>query len=424
MFKMTRTFHPVGQGAFYTERFDFGRDETANVVYDCGSLTNRALVEARVRNTFEKEEAVQAIFVSHFDEDHVNGIPFLLNWCKVEKLFLPILTTKNLKTLSVLAWASTKKREDSVFYQLLNLRPDRSSDDYGRVWEALGVEEEHRPKLVWVNYSSDENREVGNVNAVRIWNEEKDVVNSWEQISLSQLLGKGNTSNRSMPFWFYLPYNYQDDKEMVDVEQIINDYLSNQPSQSCLNDDFWKDPSQFLTSKSAKKSWVDAFFKAINKEICVSRRNKISMTVYSGPSGDDRLYCRSFHSRLANCKYFCHSPCGYAFCCHTSELFRSGCLYTGDYDAKTKKRYNGLRDYYRTFWNYIGCLQVPHHGSDGNYNSEFESLRAVFVVSYGTDNTYGHPGGKFIHQMYEHNIPFFAVTEDGQSIFEICYDVP
>ena len=38
--KLIRTFHPVGHGAFYTERFyDENGNNIANVVYDCGSKT-------------------------------------------------------------------------------------------------------------------------------------------------------------------------------------------------------------------------------------------------------------------------------------------------------------------------------------------------------------------------------------------------
>lgn len=38
--KMIRTFHPVGQGAFYTERFydDILRKPVFTAVYDCGPL--------------------------------------------------------------------------------------------------------------------------------------------------------------------------------------------------------------------------------------------------------------------------------------------------------------------------------------------------------------------------------------------------
>lgn len=43
--KKIRTFHPVGQGAFYTERFyDEGQGKPVfTAVYDCGSVNVRQL---------------------------------------------------------------------------------------------------------------------------------------------------------------------------------------------------------------------------------------------------------------------------------------------------------------------------------------------------------------------------------------------
>lgn len=54
---MTRTIHPVGQGAFYTECFE--DDVRAyNIVYDCGSETSfsvrNSLIEKEIKQTFEK----------------------------------------------------------------------------------------------------------------------------------------------------------------------------------------------------------------------------------------------------------------------------------------------------------------------------------------------------------------------------------
>lgn len=41
---MLRSFLPVGQGAFYFERFEYDKDRI-NIIYDCGSLTDVSIVE-------------------------------------------------------------------------------------------------------------------------------------------------------------------------------------------------------------------------------------------------------------------------------------------------------------------------------------------------------------------------------------------
>ena len=90
---MTRTFQPVGQGAFYTEQFSKDDGGTFNVVYDCGSdsLDIQSLSKV-IKKSFPKESVIDAVFISHFDSDHVNGLPELMRNFKVTKIFLPLIT--------------------------------------------------------------------------------------------------------------------------------------------------------------------------------------------------------------------------------------------------------------------------------------------------------------------------------------------
>lgn len=82
-----RVLHPVGQGAFFTEQFyDESGKVIHNVVYDCGSFTSQSmLLEYEIRNTFEKNAHIDLLFISHFDEDHVNGLMILQNQTKIDK---------------------------------------------------------------------------------------------------------------------------------------------------------------------------------------------------------------------------------------------------------------------------------------------------------------------------------------------------
>ena len=66
---LTRTIHPVGQGAFYSEIFSTRKKKFFTVVYDCGH-DKRASSKAEI----EKLETVDLIFISHFHDDHINGI--------------------------------------------------------------------------------------------------------------------------------------------------------------------------------------------------------------------------------------------------------------------------------------------------------------------------------------------------------------
>ena len=73
--KLVRTFHPVGHGAFCTERFyDARNNNIANIVYDCGTKTNIGNLLTHINKEFTPADTINAVFISHFHEDHINGL--------------------------------------------------------------------------------------------------------------------------------------------------------------------------------------------------------------------------------------------------------------------------------------------------------------------------------------------------------------
>ena len=64
--KVVRTFHPVGQGVFYSERFYEGtlQNVTHNIVFDCGvSIRHEWQVNHVVTQAFtDEDEIVDAVF--------------------------------------------------------------------------------------------------------------------------------------------------------------------------------------------------------------------------------------------------------------------------------------------------------------------------------------------------------------------------
>ena len=96
---MIRSFLPVGQGAFYLESFKVFKEQPINIVYDCGSLSKEQILKAEIHNTFQKKENINAVFISHLHRDHINGLPYLLQYCNVKNIFLPLITEENRKWL-------------------------------------------------------------------------------------------------------------------------------------------------------------------------------------------------------------------------------------------------------------------------------------------------------------------------------------
>ncbi|MFM2292328.1 MAG: hypothetical protein RIS29_2141 [Bacteroidota bacterium] len=80
-----RIFHPIGQGAFYSERHD-----GFNIVYDCGELSNSKRSQRLVENSFSEDESIDILFISHFDADHVNRIEYLKK-INIKRVIMPLL---------------------------------------------------------------------------------------------------------------------------------------------------------------------------------------------------------------------------------------------------------------------------------------------------------------------------------------------
>ena len=94
---ITRLILPVGQGAFYVEKFKNGK----SIIYDCGSIGNIEKINNLIEECFHKNEVIEAIFISHLDEDHMNGVEKLLEKCKVKRICFPLITEEMKQTLKI-----------------------------------------------------------------------------------------------------------------------------------------------------------------------------------------------------------------------------------------------------------------------------------------------------------------------------------
>lgn len=91
MVAINRIFYPVGFGAFYTEKH-VSKNGTMTIVYDCGTKTSSVDLTNIIKLAFPKQgEAIDILFISHFHEDHVSGVEFLMKHCKIDKVVIPYI---------------------------------------------------------------------------------------------------------------------------------------------------------------------------------------------------------------------------------------------------------------------------------------------------------------------------------------------
>lgn len=374
---MKRTFLPVGQGAFYLERFEEEVGEKINVIYDCGSSTDVKLVNDRIKQYLKKGETIDALIISHFDEDHINGIPFLLKYCHVEKIYFPIISSRN-KVLM------------SIGFEIRGC--DQFVTDFldNPIIAIRNLQLEYEPQLIQIReYEYDSFNDYDIISISSGQNLMDDIINS-RRLHNDSLISK----------WEYIPYNF---RQSARIEKLFIELRDKFKRKININEleNLWR-----YGSNNDRDEIKEAYKKV------PGTLNTNSMTLFSGTTNPESF-------QYVNCwdGCFCTRCC--QWCVDVCQKQMSGCLYMGDYDASGSQKWMNLKEAYKLYWNNIGCVQVPHHGSRHNFNKELLAIKCIYVISAGYSNKYRHPHAPVLKQfIFNHIIPYI-VTEYDESELSI-----
>lgn len=381
---MTRSFLPVGQGAFYVERFHNSGGHRDNiVVYDCGS-TSKECVERAIKRAFASKRAsgnrkvvIDALFISHLHYDHISGIEALLERCEVKRVYLPYTTEENRAVLKIVGVIAGMYKEDSFAARLIE-NPGATIRTVNDNVEICFVDE-------YDGETSRDNRE--------------DVAERWaDKDGYSHITSGVNiASNPDIlnlgGMWEYIPYNL---KQRDGFEELIR----------ILNATSGKDIVALWQSGGAGRARVKEAYKKIAEG---GDLNVNTMTLYSGGSNDCAVA-------------YCNCVCSYDLrCCRSIEWYwepiNGSCLYLGDYNAdKHMQELEGA--YKKQFVKRIGTIQVPHHGSAASFNIKLIDYGVCFIISAGKNNNYGHPAGEVVSHILHPRRLLHVVSECLSSWFE------
>jgi beta-lactamase superfamily II metal-dependent hydrolase len=79
----------------------------------------------------------------------------------------------------------------------------------------------------------------------------------------------------------------------------------------------------------------------------------------------------------------------------------AGCLYFWDYEAKGEQKWAQFINHYKNYWDYVGVVQIPHHGSKYNYNRQInQNNPKLSIISSGIKNRYRHPHASTLKRYY------------------------
>ena len=385
---MQRLFLPVGQGAFYCEKFseeDFcGK---VNVVYDCGSVSGFKALKSTIEWVFEKNESIDAVFLSHLHEDHINGLPLLMNWCDVKRVYLPMMAVDDL-ALMRLAYGVRRHPKPSLYEGIRDgyYMAERFVEDVMR--EPADAIRRHHSEYSQNRGSTIEvvHIPVGNADGVL------NAAYMTSHTVFGNMVGDG-----LLPKWVYAPFNIRNTLEAERVKQRFVHSFGNDMSPSRIANLIGEaDRSEDILDK------IRGLYKGIRGGF-----NANSMTLYSGATDSTLRQYPDVDVSVLN-KFNCIIP----------NYTESGGLYTGDFFAANGKPYwSELKAAYCRFWSNIGCVQVPHHGSKYNFNGDLLAMNAYNVISVGFGNMYHHPSNAVVSQYLARQTFPFIVTQSPNSIF-------
>ncbi|MCQ2361259.1 MAG: MBL fold metallo-hydrolase [Paludibacteraceae bacterium] len=397
--RLIRTFHPVGHGAFYTERFyDDSNKCVFTAVYDCG----RKLKKKDFENYLDchlRGEQIDALFISHMHSDHISGIKHLLDHNNCKKIFLPQLTKgQRLALLVQNIVTAIDDESESTPDEII-----KEDDAFQTLKWCYSGEGEFSTRIVRVPYIEDSKE--GYEDASRNIEECKGTLNKGESVKVP-------LSTRFD--WIYFPMNLRQDIA-IDFGDLLNGVTDDDTTENidfekladiCKNPDNWK-------------KIVKIYKGAIDDDIA----NEYSMTVYSGYANSHKAVDVCVHC-FCDCDYCCYGrpACYY----HCRDIMNPGCLYMGDFVAENKN-VNNLIKFYGIYHKNSDVIQVPHHGSrklkkdTDKYGFQLFDYCRIGVIStqFGLYN--GIPAADVIQALKTNRVCPKIITQKNYTRLELRY---
>lgn len=351
--KLIRTIHAVGQGAFYSEHFLNDKGETVfRTVYDCGAQSSSKL-KHQIKSSFLTNEEINLLFISHLDNDHVNGIVELKRSTRIKIVVLPLLDD-SLKNM-YLVFANPALRQILL-----------SPQDFFNGSHIIYVKAVERGKDI-VNGSID----------LSIDNPLPHVISSGTNIICSSVSSQ----------WCYVPYNYDDVNRITEFSALMQKYGINPNKLNAVSE---VDIYQPLL----KKAYVD---------VC-NNSNNSSLVLYSGGC-TDMFPSRLMHESL-NMSRKMAEGCLYLGDVNLNQKeSRMSLMEDLMLRLQSVVRHIGV------------IQLPHHGSKCNFHPGLFSMGLSpkVFFASFGTTNSFGHPSAAVIGQVLAANEHFCPVTEKHNS---------
>lgn len=388
---MTRTFFPVGDGIFCLELFE----NRHAIVYDCGS-TSKVRVECHVSKLADRNDidVIEYVFISHFHEDHVNGLPTLLEKFDVRHVVMPLMSEEDMYLL----WLGRQLRQthpnvitdlgSGDFVDRLILNPAGAVERYSEGTEVGFVAPQDDRAQGRMAPTENADNHPFRVDGMPRAQKAPQAAVIKDEITLE--------TGESSECWRYVPFTIRYAEKADELKRGL----------AKLGIRSYSDVVDHVR-KHGHKDIRDTYKKVIG-----SRFNLYSMAVYS----------YSPHIDLDQRVKTCAASTSWYRERIEGRKFKAPCLYLGDYEAEKDENWNDLASYFKSKTGHypldgLGCLQIPHHGSHHNFNNEFISEDFLSIIPAGFDRD--HPSNKVLMKYIENNVTPYVVTDKDEMILKL-----
>ena len=397
---LTRKYPAVGHGALYIEEIHPNNavDRDLVYVYDCGSKTSKLIID-RIDENFEENQIIDAVFISHLDDDHINGLDHLLRRCRVQHLYFPLISRRHLLLVHFLNVCNATYNKHAPY--TLGFTSSFISNPCAAIHS---LQLHHTPILHPVRPS--ENAAAPDDDYTWIFETIRNLHMNAEDIrSGSNVASRIALANSPYPQelsnWAYIPFNFNHATNYALLEAKLQTLLGTVPT-----------PEQLLDRASDDTTGAD-FIKDCKKiyEKLFNRHNSYTMTLYSGPAVSTPHLPRVMTLRQI---YF--DPLS-----HKYKTYSPGCLYTGDYEAANTPKFDELQNAYTNYLAHIGSIQIPHHGSKYSYNPDLVSINHFSFISCNPSYLRLPPHAHVLTDLINRAIPLRIITDEQNT--EVRIDV-
>ena len=302
----------VGQGLFYIGEINLSNRKTFKFIYDCGGNN----ISGAINQHITQDDVIDMLVISHFDDDHINGLPDLFNKVsKIKRIFIPYY--KGIENYLLL-----------MSYIYGNGATFDKVDEIILVNSSEGVEDEQ-------DFNEIITEEVPDINRYNLPNVKVGIIRN-KVLSVEKK-------------WIFKFYNARISTDISTVISDINNLISNNNR---------KDLEELLklNLNTAKVGLRTIYSNYCSSKYNNSKQNQSSLCLYHTPMeretygihfmSYDRVYFRS--------------------CIETPCL---GTMLTGDISLKTKKKTQNYDDFIKRYekeaYN-TGIFLLPHHGANNN----------------------------------------------------------